>query len=96
MRCHDNVESDTPRSNTESRTDITIRARTVYTTNVTSTLRSVYMCQNIDAVSNHDLLFLINICHKLYYIHTVSGKNICIVLCICKRGCSLIAYYYVW
>ena len=35
MRCHDNVESDTPQSNTECRTDISIRARTVYTTNVT-------------------------------------------------------------
>ena len=36
MRCHDNAQSDTPQSNTECRTDITIRARTVYTTNVTN------------------------------------------------------------
>ena len=43
------------------------------------------MCQNIDAMSNHDLWFLINICQRLYYIHTVSDKNICIVLFICKR-----------
>ena len=35
MRCHDNVQSDTPQSNPECRTDITIRARTVYTPNVT-------------------------------------------------------------
>ena len=35
MRCHDNTQSDTPQSNTECRTDITIRARTVYTPNVT-------------------------------------------------------------
>ena len=30
MRRHDNAQSDTPQSNTECRTDITIRARTVY------------------------------------------------------------------
>ena len=30
MRCHDNLQSDTPQSNTECRTDITIRTRTVY------------------------------------------------------------------
>ena len=35
MRCHDNAQSDTPQSNTECRTDITIRARTVYTANAT-------------------------------------------------------------
>ena len=35
MHCHDNAQSDTPQSNTECRTDITIRARTVYTPNVT-------------------------------------------------------------
>ena len=38
-----------------------------------------------DIVSNHDLLFLINICHKLHSIisidSTASEKNICTVLC---------------
>ena len=38
MRRHDNAQSDTPQSNTECRTDITIRAWTVYTTNVTFVL----------------------------------------------------------
>ena len=35
MRCHDNVQSDTTQSSPECRTDTTIRAGTVYTTNVT-------------------------------------------------------------
>ena len=35
MRCHDNVQSDTSQSSPECRTDTTIRAQTVYTTNVT-------------------------------------------------------------
>ena len=30
MRCHDNVQSDTPQSSPECRTDIIIRAGTVY------------------------------------------------------------------
>ena len=36
MHYHDNAQSDTPQSNPECRTDITIRARTVYTPNVTN------------------------------------------------------------
>ena len=35
MRCHDNAQSDTPQSSRESRTDTAIRARTIYTPNVT-------------------------------------------------------------
>ena len=35
MRCHDNVQSVTPQSSPECRTDTTIRAGTVYTPNVT-------------------------------------------------------------
>ena len=41
MRCHDNVQSDTPQSSPESRTDITIRARTVYTPNVTHVVLNI-------------------------------------------------------
>ena len=35
MRCHNNIQSDTPQSSPECRTDTTIRAGTVYTPNVT-------------------------------------------------------------
>ena len=39
MRCHDNVQSDTPQSSPECRTDTTIRAGTVYTPNVTKVIQ---------------------------------------------------------
>ena len=43
MCCHDNVQSDTPQSNTECRTDITIRAQTVYTPNVTKAQYMIFI-----------------------------------------------------
>ena len=54
MRCHDNAQSDTPQSNTECRTDITIRAQTVYTTNVTYGLDYT----TLDHVMGARLLFI--------------------------------------
>ena len=47
-----------------------------------SKLRGVYMCQNIDAVSNHDVWFLINICHieAILYPCRIRTKYMCSIV----------------
>ena len=58
MRCHDNVQSVTPQSSPECRTDTTIRAGTIYTPNVTHVVRDQHIYNMSSPVSMVAIIWL--------------------------------------